>query len=126
MLGARPKDEELVAYLDAYFGDRLSEEQRNLVISKTHLLQKRKESDGIFNNALLFIQNILGGSLVESASGPSEDNIVDEASRIASLLLQSTEEMDSVLGGLDGRYIKPKPGGGKFNSTVSLLLTLPS
>jgi cobalamin biosynthesis Mg chelatase CobN len=37
-----------------------------------------------------------------------------EANSVAKLLIQSTEEMTSVVAGLNGGYIKPAPGGGKF------------
>lgn len=42
-----------------------------------------------------------------------EDNLLNEAQSIASLLAKSTEELTSVVAGLDGGYIKPAPGGGK-------------
>ena len=100
----------------------MSDEQRSLVISKTHALQPKKDSDGMFHSFRSFIQGIFGGFTVHEAKDSSEHDVIVEAVSIAALLLRSTEEMDSVLGGLDGRYIKPKPGGGEFNSKASLFL----
>jgi len=110
-LGARPKDEELDAYLEAYFGDRLTEEQRALVISKAHQVHQEEVSGDFFGNVVSFAKEIFGVADASPKPETPEDNVVDEALSVASLLIQSTEEMDSIVSGLDGRYIKPKPGG---------------
>ena len=102
----------------------MSDEQRSLVISKTHELQEKKDSDGIFHSIRSFIQSIFGGSTEDAAKDSSEHDIVDDALDIATLLLRSTEEMESVLDGLDGRYIKPKPGGGEFTSKIGRIVVV--
>lgn len=52
-----------------------------------------------------------------------EDILLNEAQSIASLLAKSTEELTSVVAGLDGGYIKPAPGGGKnLPCSLSFLL----
>lgn len=113
VLGALPSDEELDAYLEAYFGDRLSEDQRALVLSKAHASRDGKTSGDFLGDFASFIKNFLGiDSNLPTTESPHEA-VLDEASNVAALLERSTEEMDSVVGGLDGRYIKPKPGGGK-------------
>lgn len=124
VLGALPKDEELDAYLEAYFGDRLSEDQRAAVVSKAQTLykEKEKESGGFFDNLQKFVQGILGGVETDQKEDSSHVDVEHEASNIATLLLQSTQEMESVVGGLDGRYIRPKPGGGTFMAPNSCCL----
>jgi len=75
-------------------------------------LHKEKDSGGFLNNLQKFVQEIFGGDETEQKEESSGDNVENEAWNIASLLLQSTQEMESVVGALDGRYIRPKPGGG--------------
>ena len=70
----------------------MSDEQRSLVISKTHALQPKKDSDGMFHSFRSFIQGIFGVSTVHEAKDSSEHDVIDEAVSIAALLLRSTEE----------------------------------
>jgi len=123
VLGASPKDTELNSYLEAYFGDRLSEEQRSHVISETHrALAKENHVPSAFGDFLSFLGGLLGTK--DSVSHKSTAGaITDEASSVASLLAKSTEEMDSIVQGLDGGYIKPAPGGGKSIHSFACLET---
>lgn len=119
-----PKDEELNSYLEAYFGDRLQEDQRALVISKLHQSREKEPATAWFDNIASFVSRFLGTEDSTAASKSPEETLIDEATNVASLLVQSTEEMDSVLEGLDGGFIKPAPGGGKCISVDSVCFLL--
>jgi magnesium chelatase subunit H len=112
-LGAVPKDEELNSYLEAYFGDRLNENQRAVVISNIHRSLEKEHGMAWFDSIASYVRGLLGKDDSTMASKSPEEVLLDEASTVASLLVKSTEEMDSVLEGLDGGFIKPAPGGGK-------------
>ena len=113
VLGAIPNDEELNSYLEAYYGDRLNEDQRALIISKTHESLEEEHGKTWFDSVASFVKGLIGNDDSTMVSKSPEDVLLNEASNVASLLVKSTEEMDSVLQGLDGGFIKPAPGGGK-------------
>ena len=118
VLGDAPKDSELDSYLEAYFGDRLSEEQRGHVISKVHTASATSaKQTGLVAEIASFLRGLIGE---ESTSTESEswESVADEATTIASLLMRSTEEMDAVVEGLSGGYLRPAPGGGTLRVAV--------
>jgi magnesium chelatase subunit H len=112
ILGKSPTDSEVDAYLEAYFGDRLSDDLRAKVISDLRNQNGLRQA-APFDSLLSFFRQLAGIEDPGSVETHSASNVVEEASTIASLLVRSTEEMDSILQGLDGGYIKPAPGGGK-------------
>lgn len=112
-MGAVPKDEELNSYLEAYYGDRLNEDQRGFVISKIHRSLDKKHDQSWLDSVASFVKKLIGFDDSTVTIMSPEDVLLSDASNVASLLLKSTEEMDSVLTGLDGGFIKPTPGGGK-------------
>lgn len=119
--GKEPTDEELDSYLEAYFGERLSEEQRREIIAKWRESGKDVHSGRSFLNQILSFLGI--DSVKTKEATPSEDPVVNEASAIVSLLGKSTEEIDSVIQGLDGGYIKPAPGGDLLRDGPAVLPT---
>jgi magnesium chelatase subunit H len=111
----RPSNAELSAYLEAYFGDRLSDDQLNSVISK--LEQSHEVQLPMWLQTLAsFIAFSVGAADSTYDAHSSDITEVNEASAVVNLLVRSTEEMDSVLIGLDGGYIQSGAGGGKFFS----------
>ena len=129
VFGAAPTDDDLDAYLEAYFGDRLSKEHRNIVISNLRKSNEAAKTGTLWYDDLVtfvqsifgldnsqqdtFVQSIFGLDNSQQDSTTGEDNLLTEAQSITSLLIQSTEELTSVVAGLNGGYIKPAPGGGK-------------
>jgi magnesium chelatase subunit H len=101
VLGKAPNEEELKSYLEAYFGDDLSVELIDLIIS-------RKDAE---------IQK-----LVETQYIASLDR-VKEAEKIRDLLEQNKDELINLLRGLNGEYIPPAPGGDLLRDGTGVLPT---
>lgn len=134
VLGGAPTDEELDSYLEAYFGDKLSQEQRSQVIAKWHETREddalaENDSGSIFSDMMSFFKEAFFSTddLLADDVPSQEDKdtaaIVNEATSIVSLLSRSTEEMDNLLTGLDGGYIPPKPGGDLLRDGPAVLPT---
>lgn len=98
-LGEAPDREQLTAYLDAYFGNRLSERERRVIA--TH-------SDEITDLLTL---------------AQERRSILEEAIAIRDLLQQNTDELTNLLRGLNGEYIAPAPGGDLLRDGVGVLPT---
>jgi magnesium chelatase subunit H len=114
VFGAEPTDDGLNSYLEAYFGERLDKDQRELVIANLRQSREKKEKATWFDNIVTLMEDFFRGSDSPNTES-AKVNVHQEANSIASLLSQSTEELTSLLEGLDGGYIKPAPGGGKNN-----------
>jgi magnesium chelatase subunit H len=100
VLGKAPNEEELKSYLEAYFGDDLSVELIDLIIS-------RKDAEA--------------QSIVETQHVAS--NRVEEAQKIRDLLEQNRDELINLLRGLNGEYIPPAPGGDLLRDGTGVLPT---
>lgn len=111
VLGAKPQNAELHSYLEAYFGDRITEEQRAQAISVAGRPSDIKPP-GWWTDLTVLFSTLFGSADLSTETGSTGLVLLDEATTVAKLLIQSTEEMDSILVGLDGGYIKPAPGGG--------------
>ncbi|MDJ0714283.1 MAG: magnesium chelatase subunit H [Prochloraceae cyanobacterium] len=95
-LGQAPDEEGMRSYLEAYFGEELSENAMKVVVSP--------------------------GSTQISIT-PEEESKYREAQHIRDLLLQTDEEMTNLLRGLNGEYIPPAPGGDLLRDGVGVLPT---
>lgn len=110
VLGAAPSDEELLAYIEAYFGDKLDGYDPGEIIADWHKQKKEVLIDNpMADFANFFVRNFFGPS--EDEQGHKEAGITKDAFQILDLLSATTEEMDSVIQGLDGGYIAAAPGG---------------
>ncbi|MEG4445378.1 cobaltochelatase subunit CobN [Microcoleus sp. AT9_B5] len=103
VLGKPPNSEEMTSYLEAYFGERLSQEQvRELVFEENEPQRRRgrreEEKEG------------LGG-------------VFEEGLLVRDLLLQTTDELTNLLRGLNGEYILPAPGGDLLRDGAGVLPT---
>lgn len=98
-LGKIPEPEELNAYLEAYFGDKLPERAREAIVTGD-----REILEAIYSH-----------------NGHSE--IVKEALEIQALLNQTTDELTNLLRGLNGEYIPPAPGGDLLRDGTGVLPT---
>jgi hypothetical protein len=115
VLGAKPSIDELDSYLEAYFGDRLSNDERSDVLSTLETSGGQSPA-GWFGKVSAFLGSLFGNNDLTSDIHPKTSEVVsirNEAISVANLLIKSTEEMDSVLEGLDGGFVKPAPGGGE-------------
>ncbi|MGK7883270.1 MAG: magnesium chelatase subunit H, partial [Crocosphaera sp.] len=98
-LGEIPNQEQLDSYLEAYFGDKLTDRERKAISSELPELQY----------------------VLESANGRSET--IKEAIYIRDLLKQNPEELSNLLRGLNGEYIPPAPGGDLLRDGTGVLPT---
>ncbi len=110
-LGSPPTDDEMLSYLQAYFGDSLDENDCRKAIEahKKHIA----EHDGMpsFWTSLQEFATKYFGLSFAGDSDEASSNTFTEAKDVVSLLSANTEELDSVLSALDGGYVKPAPGG---------------
>ncbi|MGK7936703.1 MAG: magnesium chelatase subunit H [Xenococcaceae cyanobacterium] len=101
VLGEAPNQENLRSYLEAYFGDELSADLiDNLVSPKDAETQKLLEIK--YKSSL---------------------NKIEEAENIGNLLAQNTDELTNLLRGLNGEYIPPAPGGDLLRDGTGVLPT---
>lgn len=131
-LGSPPSDQDLAAYLNAYFGDKLSAVELDSVIADWRRQSKKQEQGGNWLNTFTSWLSTFAsefGSLVEEDTSMSESvsdehgAILTEATDIISLLSRNTEELDAVVTALDGGYVPPKPGGDLLRDGTSVLPT---
>ena len=138
-LGSAPSDEDLKAYLNAYFGEKLLPDAVDQAIENWHDQQKQQQKSnhvgvGWFHNFSTWLKGFASefsaptkGDM-ESVSSESEgegshEDVMTEAETIIDLLSRNTEELDAVVTGLDGGYIPPKPGGDLLRDGVGVLPT---
>jgi magnesium chelatase subunit H len=123
VFGQSPSDEDLVSYLAAYFGEQLSESDcRDLVTKWRETSKQSEKSQNVFTSFFQFLEFVAFG---ETSSDPSfsEQSISERAMTIAGLLDRSSDELQSVVKGLDGGYIPPAPGGDLLRDGPSVLPT---
>ncbi len=99
VLGEPPNSEEMRAYLEAYFGDKLSDKQVREIVFEENEPRRRK------------------GREEEEREGFEEGLLVRD------LLLQTTDELTNLLRGLNGEYILPAPGGDLLRDGAGVLPT---
>ena len=123
VLGASPSDDELKAYLDAYFGEKLPPEDCARVITEWHETKNRNGGDNksFLDDFMAFLGSFMG----QAKESDAEDQVggTHEAAKIVSLLSASTEEMDSIVNCLDGGFVPAKPGGDLLRDGTSVLPT---
>ena len=107
-LGEKPSRKDIKAYLEAYFGDKISSRDLSKVLDLT---VEAKEQDF---NLFTWLEEIFGGD---------RDQVFEEAKAISSLLLETDKELDGVIELLDGGYIAPAPGGDLLRDGPSVLPT---
>lgn len=112
ILGSKPSEDDLKGYLSAFFGDSLSEEDLEIVLKFSQQQESGKQRKWHLPKLIGGIAHAMGIGLKKEKESMTEKELkIDEAKTIVSLLSRTTEEIDSVLTGLDGGYIPPKPGG---------------
>jgi magnesium chelatase subunit H len=98
VLGEPPNSEEMTSYLEAYFGDRLSQEQVKTIVSQASTGKMPVPQEGF-------------------------DGVFEEGLLVRDLLLQTTDELTNLLRGLNGEYILPAPGGDLLRDGAGVLPT---
>lgn len=121
VFGENPNDEELGTYLSAYFGDELDESTLRDVYQKERAQEAERGGD-VFSDLLGAIKRIFAEEEPDTTE-KTEQSVVDKAMPIMQALRKSDEELSSLMTGLDGGYIKPKPGGDLLRDGPSVLPT---
>jgi len=103
VLGEPPNYEEMTSYLEAYFGERLSQEKVQKLVFEENEPQRRR------------------GRREEEKEG--WDGVFEEGLLVRDLLLQTTDELTNLLRGLNGEYILPAPGGDLLRDGAGVLPT---
>jgi magnesium chelatase subunit H len=98
VLGEPPNTEEMTSYLEAYFGERLSQEQVQIIVSQASTGKMPVPQEGF-------------------------DGVFEEGLLVRDLLLQTTDELTNLLRGLNGEYILPAPGGDLLRDGAGVLPT---
>ncbi|MBD1886064.1 magnesium chelatase subunit H [Microcoleus vaginatus] len=98
VLGEPPNSEEMTSYLEAYFGDRLSQEQVKTIVSQASTGKMPVPQEGF-------------------------DGVFEEGLLVRDLLWQTTDELTNLLRGLNGEYILPAPGGDLLRDGAGVLPT---
>jgi magnesium chelatase subunit H len=124
-LGRRPSSKELASYLQAYFGDKLSEEACEGLISTWQESTRSSESHADPLSSFLSWFNNLFSPPPDYAEPTDLRNMTlhDSATQIVSLLSRSTEELDAVINSLDGGYVAASPGGDLLRDGPAVLPT---
>ena len=126
VLGAVPNEEALDSYLEAYYGDKFTEKQRHDAISRwkeNSAMAHAGEPSAFVKWIDFFYDLIAPKESIEKPDKSEQDELLDEATNIVSLLGRTHEEIDSLLNGLDGGYILPKPGGDLLRDGPAVLPT---
>lgn len=121
VFGSHPTDEELLSYLEAYFGDRLATDDCVAIISKYRETRQQESSQNAFSKMLSFLESFLTGT--DGKEAKDDCSAAAEARKIVALLDRSSEELDSIVAGLEGGYIKPAAGGDLLRDGPSVLPT---
>ncbi|MEG4200072.1 magnesium chelatase subunit H [Microcoleus sp. Pol12A5] len=103
VLGEPPNSEEMTSYLEAYFGERLSQEQVQKLVFEENEPQRRR------------------GRREEEQEGLN--GAFEEGLLVRDLLLQTSDELTNLLRGLNGEYILPTPGGDLLRDGAGVLPT---
>ena len=108
VLGAKPSPAQLSAYLGAFFGDRISGGATDLVadLGSGNVEADRAKLEAVW--------------AAESDSLPGD---LEEALKIRNLLMQTPDELDGLVRGLNGEYIAPAPGGDLLRDGSGVLPT---
>jgi len=125
VLGSEPTEEHLKSYLKAYFGDdHISDVECDQVIASC---RRGGSGDGGFDfnleAVISWFQNLFSSGDEAKQKQKQHESIHTEAQEITRLLLQTTQELDSVVGSLNGGYVLPAPGGDLLRDGSSVLPT---
>ncbi|MCU0541616.1 MAG: magnesium chelatase subunit H [Oscillatoriaceae cyanobacterium Prado104] len=103
VLGEPPNSDEMLAYLEAYFGEKLlGEKLRQLVFEENEPRRREGRKDG---------------------EREGFDGVFEEGLVVRDLLLQTGDELTNLLRGLNGEYILPAPGGDLLRDGAGVLPT---
>ncbi|KAL7468553.1 hypothetical protein ACHAXS_008781 [Conticribra weissflogii] len=122
-IGRETTDQELSSYLNAYFSNKLSEDEIKNAISAWHRKSKTNHNHNFLSWFQNFARNFMG-DVVDSKLDTLDNSLLQESTTIIELLVKSSsEEMDSVVNALNGGYVLPAPGGDLLRDGSSVLPT---
>ena len=121
ILGSKPSNDDLRSYLSAFFDDALTEEEYEIVLHSAEI-QNGADKEWNFMDFLTDFGKTIGLQ-IESQEPDHNEQTVQTAKEIVSLLNRNTEELDGILNLLDGGYLPPCPGGDLLRDGTSVLPT---
>jgi magnesium chelatase subunit H len=113
-LGAAPTPAAMHAYLDAYFDGGLPAPALEALASGASLEAARAALESAFR--------VSAAAAASDAVAPLEAQLA-EAATIRDLLARTPEELDAIVRGLNGEFIKPAPGGDLLRDGAGALPT---
>jgi magnesium chelatase subunit H len=121
-LGAKPSEEEIKSYLQAYYGDKFDQSDYETAFEKWRMAKKP------FSSIANWIKGLQ--EWLRRFMDPSHDEHFDEktrlhleAARIVDLLDRNTEELDNLMIAIGGGYVPPAPGGDLLRDGTAVLPT---
>jgi magnesium chelatase subunit H len=122
VLGVSPSDDELLSYIEAYFGEKLRPYDPSEIVSDWR--KQKKGNNGIADNQLASFLSSAGNffGFVDDAA-VQQPSVRNDAYEILDLLSSTTEEMDNLIRGLDGGFIPAAPGGDLLRDGPAVLPT---
>ncbi|KAL3906436.1 MAG: hypothetical protein SGILL_009271, partial [Bacillariaceae sp.] len=122
-LGSAPTEDEMKTYLEAFYGDEITEDEVLQAIQE-YKKQSRAGSEDSSVDWWDSLVSWFSGKEAATEQEPSTHNHkVSNAAHIAQLLHRSTEEADAIVTALDGGYVLPNPGGDLIRDGSSVLPT---
>jgi magnesium chelatase subunit H len=121
ILGSKPSNDDLKSYLSAFFDDALTEEEYEMVLHSAQIQNGDNKEWNFMDFFTDFGKRI--GLQIESQEPDHNEQTVQTAREIVSLLNRNTEELDGVLNLLNGGYLPPCPGGDLLRDGTSVLPT---
>ena len=102
----------MVSYLEAYFGERLSHEVCRKLVNKYLETSNKSQNKThwLLSEITSFVRQLFVAKEKDMPERSNGESLIEEASSIVRLLERSTEEMDNLVHGLSGGYIRPAPG----------------
>jgi len=125
VLGQSPSDDDLLSYVEAYFGDRKLENPSQIISDwrKEGDNESVERNDQSPSSFIPFVQNLLFSNDNNLEENAHSSETTQDAYEILDLLNKTTEEIDYVVRGLDGGYISAAPGGDLLRDGPSVLPT---
>jgi magnesium chelatase subunit H len=125
-LGSQTSEDDIRAYLTAYFGDKISEGDIEDVLQKFRLANKKRDVNSDWQSDVLawFASFVQLFKLNDQDKSDDSHLPSSSALRVASLLHRSSsEELDAIITALDGGYVAANPGGDLLRDGEAVLPT---
>jgi len=125
-LGSPPSTKQAMeSYLNAYFGEQLSDDDRQNIFDawQNENSSQESKSENPLVSFLSWLKSFIDTKRTDKVEERGYSQLEKEALEILSLLNRNTEEIDSIINCLDGGYVPAAPGGDLLRDGPSVLPT---